>query len=117
MMGVKVIFLKGKKMQLKLDVKTLVVGIVLGLVIAFVLGVNGVRGVSRGDAAGGADKADFGIAVQNKGTALVRTLDGNLFLIEPPSNKARLVLYESGPNKGRPLSVSGTGRAKKSSAK
>jgi len=94
-------------MQLRLDVKTLIVGIVLGVIITAAIGAG----------VGSADATRFGIAVQNKGAALVRTSNGNLFIVEPPSTKARLVLYESGRNKGKALSVSGTDRARKSSAK
>ena len=85
-------------MELKLDVKTLTIGILLGVLLAFAIGAN----------VGSADNADFGIAVQNKGAAIVRTSDGSLYIIEPPRNRAERIEYGSGRDKGRPLRMSGS---------
>ena len=111
-------------MQLKLDVKTLVVGIVLGLVIAFALGVDGVRGVSPRGTAGGASKADFGIAIEKDGLALVQTSDGSFFVVDPDKAMAVRVLEatslkaepgNSRDSKGRPLGMGSSGGYQKTS--
>lgn len=94
-------------MQLKLDVKTLVIGIVLGIAIAAAIGAS----------VGSADNADFGLAIQNKGVALVRASDGSLYIIQPPNNEAESVVFKGGRNKGRPFNVRGLGKPKRASAK
>jgi len=68
-------------MELKVDVKTLVAGIVLGVIIAAALG-----------AVGSADETDFGIAVPFKGSAIVRTGDGRLFVVNSENGMAVRVL-------------------------
>lgn len=68
-------------MELKVDVKTLVAGIVLGVVITASLG-----------AIGSADETDFGIALPNKGSAIVRTEDGSLFVVNSENGMAVRVL-------------------------
>jgi len=70
-------------MQIKLDVKTLVVGIALGFIITAVLGANGV---------GSADVDRFGISVQEGGIALVRDKGGDFFIINPDSGMGTRVL-------------------------
>jgi hypothetical protein len=70
-------------MELKLDIKTLVIGITIGVIITAVIG------------AGSADKADFGIAIPSnvgEGLALVRTVDDGLYVIYPKSGMAVRVL-------------------------
>jgi hypothetical protein len=70
-------------MELKLDAKTLVIGIALGIVATVVIG------------AGSADKADFGIAIPSstgEGAALVRTVDDGLFIVNPKTGMAMRVL-------------------------
>jgi hypothetical protein len=68
-------------MELKLDVKTLVIGIVLGVIITAVLG-----------AVGSADKTDFGLAVEFKGSAIVRADDGSLYVINSENGMATRVM-------------------------
>jgi hypothetical protein len=80
-------------MELKLDVKTLIIGILLGVIVTAALGVVG----------GSADKADFGIAVQNKGLVLVRAADGTLYSIDLQKSAAELV--ENKDNRNRPLNL------------
>ncbi len=92
-------------MELKLDVKTLVIGIAIGVAVTAVIG------------AGSADKADFGIAIPSsvaEGSALVRTADDALYIVNPKSGMAVRVLqasirsdpYDRRDNKGRPFSLS-----------
>jgi hypothetical protein len=80
-------------MELKLEVKTLIVGIALGVIVTAALG----------QVSGSADKADFGIAVQNKGLALVRAADGTLYSIDLQKSAAELV--ENKDNRNRPLNL------------
>ncbi len=68
-------------MELKVDVKTLVAGIVLGVIITAALG-----------AVGSADETDFGIALPFKGSAIVRTEDGSLFVVNSENGMAIRVL-------------------------
>jgi hypothetical protein len=70
-------------MELKLDVKTLVVGIVLGVIITAVIG------------AGSADKTDFGIALADKGAALVSTSNGSVYIVNASNGMATRVLHAS----------------------
>lgn len=72
-------------MVLKLDVKTLVIGIAIGVVVTAVIGAGG----------GSADKADFGIVIPSasgEGSALVRTADDGLYIINAKSGMAVRVL-------------------------
>lgn len=85
--------MKGKIMELKLDVKTLIVGILLGVIFTAALGVVG----------GSADKADFGVAIQKNGYALIRTSNGFLYLIDV--EKAQAELVENKDNRNRPLNL------------
>jgi hypothetical protein len=81
-------------MELKLDVKTLMIGIALGVIVTASLGQIG----------GSADKADFGIAVENRGFALVRSVDGLLYAVNLERAKAELI--ENEDNRNRPLNLS-----------
>lgn len=85
--------MKGKIMELKLDVKTLIVGILLGVIFTAALGVVG----------GSADKADFGVAIQKNGYALIRTSNGFLYLVD--AEKAQAELVENKDNRNRPLNL------------
>lgn len=82
-------------MKLSGDVKTLVIGILLGILLAVVMG----------QAYSGAGKADFAIAVDNRGLALVRANDGVLYVVDPESERAEIVEYRDGPYKGSAFSL------------
>ena len=69
-------------MQLKLDVKTLIVGIVLGVIITAAIG-----------AGGSADSAAFGIAIESDGSALVKAHDDSLYIVDSKNGMATRVLY------------------------
>ncbi len=103
-------------MQLKLDVKTLVIGIALGFIITIVIGAGGRS----------ADSADFGIAIESKGAALVKTSNGSLYVVNPEEGMAIRVLHarnlgvdfeDSRDAKGTPFSLSTPGRSKKTSTR
>ena len=87
-------------MELKIDIKTLVIGIVLGIAITMTVGA-----VRRDDVSGDAGKADFGIAVVNNGSAIVRANDGTIYVVDPESEKADFVRVSDGPYKGSALNL------------
>jgi hypothetical protein len=73
-------------MELKLDVKTLVIGIAIGVIVTAAIG------------AGSANKADFAIAVPSangEGSALVRTADDALYIVNARNGMASRVLQAS----------------------
>jgi hypothetical protein len=101
-------------MELKLDVKTLVIGIAIGVIATAVIG------------AGSADKTDFGIAIAlgtGEGAALVRTLDDGLYIVNSKSGMATRVLQASinaepsdrRNTKGKPFSLSSSSQSPKTS--
>ena len=95
-------------MQIKIDVKSLVLGILLGAVCFAALGA----------ALGGASKADFAIAVQNSGTAIVRADDGTLFSVDPDRGRADIIEYRDGPYQGKYFNMTRSMiRKRKSSSK
>jgi hypothetical protein len=79
------VFMKGAKMQLKFDVKMLVIGMILGLALAAVLGVDG---------AGSADADRFGIAVEKEGVAVIRDRGGDFFVLNTTTGMATRVLVQ-----------------------
>lgn len=72
-------------MRLKLDIKTLFVGIVFGIIIA----------MAAGSSSNSADSADFGFAIENEGAAIVKTSNNQLYIIFPENGMATRVLYSS----------------------
>ena len=70
-------------MQIKIDIKTLIIGIISGVVLTAVIGAD----------IGSADADRFGIAVNDKGYAVVRTDDGGLYIINPNRGMAVRVLH------------------------
>jgi hypothetical protein len=60
-------------MRITIDVKTLIVGIILGALIIMVAG-SGV---------GSADADRFGISIEKDGYALIRTQDGGFYVVNP----------------------------------
>ena len=103
-------------MQLKLDGKTLMVGIAVGVVLTVAIGAG----------VGSADAARFGIAVEEKGAALVQTSSGSLYIVSPRTAMATRVLRQSSfspepgdsrNSRGTPLSLTIRTDVKKSSRK
>jgi hypothetical protein len=103
-------------MELKLDVKTLVIGIAIGVAVTAVIG------------AGSADKADFGISIPSangEGAALVRTADDGLYVITSRSGMAVRVLqanikaepYDRRESRNRPFFLTGPRQASGTSAR
>lgn len=85
-------------MEIRLDAKTLAIGVLLGAVITIALGINSVRDRATGrlldtsSLSGTADKADFGLSVGGDGLALVRVQNGDFFVVNPRTGMAARVL-------------------------
>ena len=90
-------------MQLKLDVKTLVVGIVLGIVLTAGLGAVG----------GSADKTDFGIALTNQGLALVQTATGSFYVVDAEKSTAERVIDRSKGSRDSVFTINSPARSTK----
>ena len=77
-------------MKFSNDAKTLLIGILTGVLLTLVMG----------QAVSGAGRADFAIALENNGMALVRANDGVLYVINPETGRSEIVQYRDGPHKG-----------------
>ncbi len=69
-------------MKITIDIKTLIVGIILGVIIVMVSGA--------GD--GSADADRFGIALPKDGYGLIHTQDGGFYVVNPKNAMASRVL-------------------------
>jgi hypothetical protein len=78
-------------MQIKIDVKSLVVGLVLGVVVL----------LAMGQVYSGAGVSDFGLTVDRSGFAIVRDKANIVYVVDPQREKARIIQYDNGPYKGR----------------
>lgn len=76
-------------MELKLDVKTLIIGMALGVILASVMG------------AGSADESDYGLAISDSGFALVRTASGAFYLVDAKNAKAERIEDRTRGSKNR----------------
>ncbi len=101
-------------MELKLDVKTLIIGIAVGVIITAAIGAG----------VGSADVDRFGIAIEQKGSALVRTSEGDFYVVSPDNGMAARVLtfanLDSKPSDSRSarggiFSISGARRPERAS--
>lgn len=82
-------------MKVSLDVKTLIIGILVGLMLAMVMGQASIT----------AGKTDFALSLDGKGYGLVRADDGTLYIIDPAQKRAEFIDYRTGPYKGRPFNL------------
>jgi len=103
-------------MKLKLDVKTLVIGIALGVALAAVMGGTERRARPETTLVGSADVSRFGMATEERGWGLVRTDDGMLYVVNPKEAMAVRVLTARTPGvnpkdtrdpRGRSFNLSG----------
>ena len=85
-------------MQIRIDVKSVLLGLILGGVVFLVMG----------QALSGAGKADFAIAIENRGHALVRANDGLLYAIDVQAARAEMVEHRDGPYRGRAFNLNRT---------
>jgi hypothetical protein len=78
-------------MQIRIDTKSLVLGLILGLVVF----------LAMGEVLSGAGKTDFGFTIGYRGYALVTDKAGMAYVIDPQRARAETVEYGDGPYKGR----------------
>jgi len=85
-------------MEIRLEARTLAIGVLLGAVIVIALGANGVRDratgrlVDTGSMSAVADKTDYGLSVPSDGMVLVRIQSGDFFIVNPKTGMAVRVL-------------------------
>jgi len=72
-------------MKITLDIKTLILGFLCGVLFSFALG-----------AYGGSGGAGFGIAVPSGGKAVIKTERGAGYVLEPSSGRAIRINYTDG---------------------
>jgi hypothetical protein len=84
-------------MKFSIDFKSLIIGFLLAAVVFLTLGQT----------SSSADEADFGIAVtgRNRGMAVVRSVDGTLYSVDPDSAKANIIEYDDGPFRGNAFNL------------
>lgn len=75
-------------MQSKLNIKNLVIGMVLGMIVTIAIGAG----------VGSADADRFGIAIEKDGWALIRSSDGSLYVVDPKEGMAAQVMVFSSLN-------------------
>jgi len=90
-------------MEIRLEAKTLVIGILLGVVITIVLGSNGGRDgaivratgglVTSSSYVGNAERTDYALSIGQNGFALVRVQNGDFFIVNPLTGMATRVLH------------------------
>ena len=83
-------------MQIKIDIKSLVFGLVIGAVVFLMMGQV---------YEGGAGRTDYGLAVERTGFAIVRDKENIIYVVDPQREKAMIVQYDSGPYKSRPMDL------------
>ena len=81
-------------MKIRIDIKSLVAGLVLGAVVFLAMGQSF-----------SADKSDFGIAIGYRGNALVRDINGLLYIVDFTTASAQLVEYKNGPYRGNAFNL------------
>ena len=85
-------------MEIRLEARTLAIGVLLGAVIVIALGASNVRDgaavrqVGTGSMSAVADKADYGLSVPTNGLILVRIQNGDFFIVNPDTGMAIRVL-------------------------
>ncbi len=84
-------------MKITIDIKTLIMGIILGAIIVMVSGAG----------AGSADTDRFGIALPKDGYGLIHTQDGGFYVINPKNAMAARVMsynnLSSSPDNSRTI--------------
>jgi hypothetical protein len=82
-------------MKIRIDVKSLVAGLILGALVF----------LAMGQAMSGAGKSDFGFSIDYRGYAVVRDNAGIAYVIDPQTTRAKIIEYADGPYKGRALDL------------
>ncbi|MBN1795300.1 MAG: hypothetical protein JW804_01375 [Sedimentisphaerales bacterium] len=81
-------------MKISIDIKSLLIGFLLAMVVVLVMGQ-----------ADGVGKSDFAIATERSGLTLVRADDGTLYVIDPQSARAEFIQYREGPYRKLPFNL------------
>ncbi len=103
-------------MELRLDTKTLAIGILTGVIITIALGVDGARDSETGRLvdtskfAATADKTDYGLSINSNGMVMVRTNNGDFFIVNPESGMAVRVLHTRRISEDAEVKRDGRGR-------
>jgi len=85
-------------MEIRLEAKTLAIGVLLGAVLTIVLGVDAVRDRATGRLVNtstlveNAERTDYALTIGQSGSALVRVQNGDFFIVNPASGMATRVL-------------------------
>jgi hypothetical protein len=86
-------------MEIRLEAKTLAIGVLLGAVITILLGANTVRDrvtgrlVDTSTLVESAERTDYALTIGQSGWALVRTQNGDFFIVNPTTAMATRVLH------------------------
>jgi hypothetical protein len=86
-------------MEIRLEAKTLAIGVLLGAVITILLGADNIRDRATGrlitasTLVENAERTDYALTIPQSGVALVRTQNGDFFIVNPTSGMAVRVLH------------------------
>ncbi len=84
-------------MEIRLEGKTLAIGLLLGAAITIALGVDGTRPTPRlvdtSVTSGTADRTDYSLSINSGAMALVRVVNGDFFIVNPTTGMATRVLH------------------------
>ena len=82
-------------MQIKLDVKSIILGLILGIFVF----------LAMGQIYDGSGRADFGFAVDTRSFAVLRDNAGIVYVLDPQRARVEIVEYNNGPLKGRAMDL------------
>ncbi len=86
-------------MEIRLEAKTLAIGVLLGAIITIVLGADAARDRATGRLINtstlveNAERTDYALTIGQSGFALVRAQNGDFFVVNPASGMATRVLH------------------------
>jgi len=86
-------------MEIRLEAKTLAIGVLLGAVLTIVLGADAVRDrvtgrlINTSGLVENAERTDYALTIGQNGLALVRAQNGDFFIVNPTTGMATRVLH------------------------
>jgi hypothetical protein len=86
-------------MEIRLEAKTLAIGVLLGAVITVLLGADAIRERTTGRLINpntlveSAERTDYALTLSQSGWALVRVQNGDFFIVNPNTGVATRVLH------------------------
>jgi hypothetical protein len=86
-------------MEIRLEAKTLAIGVLLGAVITIALGADAVRDRATGRLVNtsalveNAERTDYALSIGQNGLVLVRVQNGDFFVVNPNTGMATRVLH------------------------